>query len=246
MTEQKSKGEPLVVGILGGIASGKSTVARLFEEFGATVIDADAAAGEALRRPDIRAAVQEAFGDAAFGEDGSIDRATLARIVFDDAEKLETLNRIVHPPVAETIRSQFKEMDSQEIAVLDVPLLFEFPVIGGCDLLVFVEAPLSIREVRARDSRGWPDGEIEKREGHQAPLAEKKKSSRLIIRNDGTLEDARRKAASVWKEIVEWRRRGRGSDPSPSPSGKARPSRAGEDATHRTPSRNQPKEVKDG
>lgn len=246
MTQEVIQGAPLVVGILGGVASGKSTVARLLGELGAKVIDADRLAMQVLERPAGVEAVRGAFGEAVFAGDGTIDRAALARIVFADADKLAALTRIVHPPVVEEVRSLLGKMDSSEIAVLDVPLLIESPFVEDCDLVVFVETALPIRERRARQSRGWSSAEIPRREGHQAPLEEKKRRAHLTVRNDGSLEDARRQVTGIWNEIVKRGRRERGSGPSTGPVGRARSAGTAE-AEPRSPQRSrQPKEVEDG
>lgn len=205
MCEETRKTAPLVVGLLGGVASGKSTVARLFGEMGGRVIDADRLAGEVLQGAEGRKAIRKAFGNEVFRADGRVDPDVLSRLVFDDPEKLRRLTAIVHPPVADRIRSTLDGLGRDEIAVLDIPLLVESPFLGDCDLLVFVEAPLAVRKRRVRDVRGWDGGEIARREKHQAPLAEKIENAHLILRNQGNLEDVRREARGVWNKIENWK-----------------------------------------
>ena len=128
---------------------------------------------------------------------------------------MDELTAIVHPPVTERIRSEIASMAPGEIAVLDIPLLAESPFQAECDRLVFVEASISIRESRARAARGWSEGEVARREGMQASLAEKRARAHLIVRNEGTLDDVRRGAARAWERIVRWRKRQEAGPPGP-------------------------------
>ena len=226
MSKEPGEATPLVVGILGGVASGKSTVAELFQEMGAMVIDADELAREVLETPEGKEALQRAFGDSVLGDRGLVDRTALSKIVFQSEESLKTLNGIIHPAVSERIRSRLGLLEGSDVAVLDVPLLAETTFLGDCDLLVFVDAPIALREERARAVRGWEEGEVARRERHQSPLQEKRARADLIVANVGTIGDVRLEAGRVWKEILELGRGKRGSGSSRGAVARARPGEA--------------------
>src|SRR5437867_4754241 len=176
----------MVIGLLGGIGSGKSAVAALFAEAGAEVVDADRLARDVLETPAKAAEVAARFGPAVSGLDGRIDRRALADLVFADPRALDQLNAIVHPPVRERILERVRRHRAaragappgggkppEPVLVLDVPLLAESPLRKECDLVVFIEASEEMRRARL-EARGWAPGEMERREAHQAPLAEKR------------------------------------------------------------------------
>jgi dephospho-CoA kinase len=176
-----------VIGILGGIGSGKSAVAGAFAEMGALVLDADKFANELHRTPDVKQAVREAWGDGVFGADGELDRAKLAGIVFDNADELDRLDRIIHPRVVEHFENEVAGCrdSGRGICVIDAPLLIESGLIGLCDLTVFVECDSATRARRLAENRGWAAEEIERREAHQEPLACKRDVADIVVDNGG-------------------------------------------------------------
>lgn len=189
---------PLVVGVLGGIASGKSAVARALAEPDGIVIAADELAHQVLDSPTVLERVRARFGPGAIGADGRADRSALARAVFDPergAELRSELESWTHPLVRDRIRERLSEARASGVprVVLDVPLLLEndaqHGLAGLCDVLVFVDAPLEERERRAQRERGWPRGEVERREAAQLPLAEKKKRAHHVLSNDRGLAE---------------------------------------------------------
>jgi len=193
----------MVIGLLGGIGAGKSTVAGLFAEAGAEVVDADRLAHQVLSTPPAREKVKERFGALALGPDGRVDRRKLAERVFSDPEALRDLNAIVHPEVRERVRERVRHHRSKEttsLLVLDVPLLAGSPLLVECDALVYVEAQPQVRQART-SGRGWPPGELERRESHQAPLEEKWKLARFTVDNSGSLEATRAEVARVLREL---------------------------------------------
>jgi dephospho-CoA kinase len=197
---------PLIIGILGGIGSGKSTVARLFTEVGAHVIDADEISQAVLEEPEVRTAVRRALGDDVIRPDGVIDRKVLARKVFGSPGRLGLLTDIVHPLVRDRVRARLDSLGPEDTVVLDIPLLAESPFLEDCHRLVFVEASRRARLARVRQGRGWEPEEMDSREGHQTPLDTKRQMAHLWMENEGTLDEARAEVSRVWKEIVEWRR----------------------------------------
>jgi dephospho-CoA kinase len=157
------------------------------------VVDADRLAHEVLEETGVRERVRERFGPGVFGASGRIDRAELARAVFRDAGGRAALEQWVHPRVRERIAAEIARAREQraERIVLDVPLLLENEREHGLlelvDELVFVDAPADVRERRAREARGWPAGELARREAAQLPLAAKRARARHLIDNAGDL-----------------------------------------------------------
>jgi dephospho-CoA kinase len=197
----------MVIGLLGGIGAGKSAVAALFAEAGAEVVDADRLAHQVLLEPGARDRIAARFGQRVLAPDGSVDRKALGERVFSDPQALKELNDIVHPPVLERIRERIRSHRSGSRAasgprwlVLDVPLLAESALGAECDVLVFVEASPEARRARLRE-RGWPAGEMERREERQTPLSVKREMASLILDNSGTRESARAEVECVLREL---------------------------------------------
>lgn len=177
-----------VIGLVGGIGSGKSTVAaELAKQTGGIVIDSDREAKRALDRPDVRDQLVAWWGRGILGKDGRIDRAEVADIIFRKPEERARLEGLVHPVVRST-RAQAIERAKAAgatVAIIDAPLLFEAGVDRECDDVVFVDAPFQERADRVRASRGWDAAELERRENAQLPLEEKRRRSDDVVVNDG-------------------------------------------------------------
>jgi dephospho-CoA kinase len=153
------------------------------------LIDADAIAHEVLAGDAVTELVRARFGAGVLGPDGRPDRAALARVVFADEAARRELEGWIHPRVRDRMRAELERAANFDVAVLDVPLLLENDAVHGLcaevDLFVFVDAPTSVREQRARASRGWSAGEVERREALQVPLAEKRARADVVIDNSG-------------------------------------------------------------
>ncbi|MDH3583642.1 MAG: dephospho-CoA kinase [Phycisphaerae bacterium] len=178
-----------ILGLAGGIGSGKSTVARLMGELGATVIDADRIAREALERPDVRDRLVEWWGPEILDEQGRADRRKIAAIVFEDVEQRQRLEALVHPIVAEERDGELERAQSDpgvRLIVLDVPLLFEVGLDRTCDRVVFVDVPAETRLARVAATRGWDRSQWQQREKNQWPLDRKRGLADDIITNDST------------------------------------------------------------
>ncbi len=195
----------LNVGLTGGIASGKSTVARMLAEKGAVLIDFDeiAHAVEDPGGPVWREIVRH-FGEEILHEDRTIDRRTLGETVFADREKRELLNRLVHPAIFEEWQRRLAEIragHADAIVVSDIPLLIEAGMKGMVDLvlLVYITPEEQIRRVMARD--GFSREEAERRLAAQMPIEEKLRWADIVIRNGGSPEETRREVCTVWMEL---------------------------------------------
>ena len=196
----------LLVGLTGNIGSGKSTVAQLLSERGATIIDADVLSRRAVEvgTPAFRAIV-ERWGTSILGAEGAIDRGALRRIVFSDAAQLEQLNRIVHPAV-ERMRVALVEQARQRgdrIVVCDIPLLFEKKMTGKFDRIVLVDAPRPVRLERLVRERGLRETEAMAMIVAQMPAELKRARADFVIDNDDTLAALDRRVAEVWSALLQ-------------------------------------------
>ena len=174
-----------VIGIVGGIGAGKSTVALAFQRLGCYVIDSDTRAKEALDRPDVRDQLTQWWGSAILSPSGRVDRAKVAAIIFQDPAQRARLEALVHPIVRQD-RARMIEEASRFWAkgvIVDAPLLFEAGVDKECDAVVFVDAPRELRLQRVRQTRAWTEAEFTRRESSQLPLEEKRARSHYTISN---------------------------------------------------------------
>lgn len=165
-----------IIGILGGIGAGKSTVASEFAKLGCALIDADKLAHEVLDEENISSQITEAFGAGIIGIAGHIDREKLAQRVFDSAEQVKKLNKIVHPRVLARCReliTAYKSCKNVPAIVLDMPLLVEIGWEKKCDILVFVACNEENRLKRAGHMDGTKKNNLKKREKFQISLDKK-------------------------------------------------------------------------
>ncbi len=196
---------PSVVGLAGGIGSGKSEVARILEKLGCVVTDSDAEARRVLDSSDVKPRLVEWWGPRVLGADGRVDRSAIAKIVFADPAQRERLEGLVHPLVkasrAVVIRAAVGR--GARAAVIDAPLLFEAGVDKECDAVIFVDAPRALRLQRVREMRGWDEGELDRREAAQMPLEEKRRRSQEVVVNEGGREDLERAVSAALDRILE-------------------------------------------
>lgn len=195
------------IGLTGGIASGKSTVARRLAELGAVVVDADAVYREVVEpgSPTL-ARIAEEFGPGVVADDGSLDRAALGAIVFADRSRREVLNAITHPAVAERTLERFRqaeEADPRAVVVYDVPLLVEGTPGRGYDFdtVVVVEAPADVRRQRLIDLRGMDEDEADRRIAAQASDEDRRAIADHVVDTGGDLEGTRAQVDALWPAL---------------------------------------------
>lgn len=189
-----------VIGLTGGIGSGKSLVANYFFSLGAEIIDADQLARQAIERgSDGFDEVVAAFGDSIL-KDGDIDRRALGQIVFADSQKRKLLESIVHPRVQQGLADVRKSLKDGEILIYEIPLLVETNAKSKFDLVITVEAPLEQRIDRL-SKRGLLNSEIEKRIASQASPEERRGVADIVIENDGSEEELLRKVEAIWEDL---------------------------------------------
>jgi len=192
-----------IIGIIGGIGSGKSTVSALFQQLGAACISADNIGHQVLLLSEIKRAVHERWGSEVFDEDGEINRKKLAAVVFNDEKELTYLKSLTHPLIAEEVARQRKEHEQNGVplCLLDAPLLLESGWNHIVDQIIFVEAPIEARWDRIQ-SRGWSETEWHRREAAQLPVDEKRCRADIILDNSGDTESLRRRVETLVKNGV--------------------------------------------
>jgi dephospho-CoA kinase len=182
----KSKRKP-IIGILGRVGSGKSTVAAEFAKLGCEVIDADKIAHKLLDKPSVKKRVVASFGKAILNPTGKINHRKLADIVFADGDKLAALNKIIHPLVFKEVRKLIKKAKRQnkvKAIVLDMPLLVEVGWAKRCDKLIFVECKQQLRAKRAKKMGILDENKLKIRENFQISLDNKKSIADNTIDNN--------------------------------------------------------------
>ena len=193
----------LLVGLTGGLASGKSTVARLLTERGAVVVDADELSRRAVApgSPQLDRIV-ETFGPEVLAADGSLDRAALARVAFGDETRRRQLEAILHPEVFRLLGEAVAvHRETGHVVVFDAPLIFETGFDEACDLVVAVGANEATRVQRVMRDRGMDEGDARSRIAAQAPEAERLARADIVIENDGSLEDLERRVDELWGQL---------------------------------------------
>jgi dephospho-CoA kinase len=194
-----------VVGLTGGIASGKSTVAAMFAELGAVVVDADALVSRILTKGSpVLAEVAETFGGEVLKADGSLDRAALADKVFDDPAARKRLELITHPRVAALAAERITEAQKAgaRVIVYDAALLVETGAFRTVDVVVVVEAPVETRLQRLRERKGMEPDEAKARMAAQLDDSARSAVADHVIHNDSDLNVLRSRVKLVWETLV--------------------------------------------
>lgn len=196
-----------VIGLTGGIATGKSTVSAILENAGAVIIDADRIARMVVKKnmPAYRQILAK-FGKSVLLPDGEIDRTALGKVIFNDPQKKQLLNTIVHPYVRKETDRQLKQLEKNNpdaLVILDIPLLFEAGM--GSDLseviVVYAPEPIQVKRLMKRDHISHADAMARVRS--QMPIEEKKKLATMVIDNSGTREHTRKQTLEIFQRLKE-------------------------------------------
>lgn len=194
----------LLVGLTGNIASGKSEVARLLGERGATLIDADVLAREAVQ-PGTKAleTIVGTWGKEVLAADGTLDRGALRRIAFSDQAELEKLNAIVHPEVTRLrdVEIENAKARGDKVVVCVIPLLFERNLVNDFDYLVLIDAPRAFRLERLAEARGLEETEAMNMIASQMPAELKRARADYYVENVGSLEELEKKVDKLWATL---------------------------------------------
>lgn len=197
-----------VIGLLGGIASGKSVVAAMLCELGAGHLDADRAGHDVLRLPEVESAARDRWGEEIFGPDGHIDRARLGAKVFapspEGTAERRFLEELTHPRIGQLLIEQavdYARDPDVRALVMDAPVMMEAGWEHVCDRLVYVDAPREVRLSRAL-KRGWSKEDFSAREEAQTSPDLKKARADVIIDNSGSLESTRAQVERFWRGFI--------------------------------------------
>ena len=195
----------MIMGLTGGIASGKSTVSALFVKKGAALVDADVIARDVMLpgHPVLAAAVQE-FGDGILQPDGSLNRARLGEIVFGNPEALQTLNNLTHPAIRREIKDRMyalEEEDPRRLIIVDIPLLYESALDALFDKIIVVYVPRRVQLARLMARNGLKLEQAEDRLKSQLDIELKRRKADYVIDNSGDAESTERQVAVMWDRL---------------------------------------------
>ena len=196
-----------LIGLTGGIATGKSTVSAMLKKAGAVIIDADRIAREVVRKglPAYREIIAH-FGTGVLLPDGQINRNLLGDIIFNDHQKKQLLNGIVHPHVNDEVNRQIQQIQKNHpkaVIVLDVPLLIEAGMHTGLSDVIVVYAPQRIQIKRLMHRDHISEADALARVRSQMPIEEKKKKATIVIDNSGTIENTRKQTLDIFKQLKD-------------------------------------------
>lgn len=197
-----------VIGIVGGVGAGKSSVVKGVRGLRLQIVDADQAGHMQLRKPEVREQLLRVFGTGIATQDGEIDRKQLAMLVFGESPqhntRREQLNEIVRPGIRDEIRRQILSAPQEvDAMILDAALLLEAGWAAECDALIFIETPLEIRRERVARDRGWSAEELQKRESSQWSLERKRAACHYVVDNSGTPDVSALQMAQHLRTILE-------------------------------------------
>ncbi|TWU27335.1 dephospho-CoA kinase [Bythopirellula polymerisocia] len=198
----------LVIGLIGGIASGKSAVAKELSVLGATVLDADAAAHRVINRSSVRSALVDRWGASILDEVGQVDRRAVAKRVFSadlGRSELKFLEGLLHPLIRQEFETEIASLSQTPTpaVVIDAPLLLEAGWGELCDVLLFVDSPLADRQSRAENLRNWSPNELATREAVQLPIEEKRHQATHFVSNEGSLESLTAQVRQFWQQLPQ-------------------------------------------
>jgi len=194
-----------IIGILGGIGSGKTTVANAFAKAGCKVIDADKIAHELLEQKDVKSSIINIFGKAILTIEGKINRKKLADVVFEDSGKIKAINGIIHPLVlaqVEALISEYNTQNQVKAIVLDMPLLAEVGWEKRCNKLIFVDCKADLRLKRTMKNGILNESQLKRRENFQISLDKKKGIADNVLDNNSDCEALAKRVADILSDVV--------------------------------------------
>lgn len=194
---------PVVIGLAGGIGSGKSYVARILEEAGCVVYDADREVAALYKRADVLDTLRSWWGESV-AQCGELDRAEVARIIFEDERERERLEGYLFPLLHQRRQEMIAEAGRRGVkaVVIDAPLLFEANLDPECDRVVFVDTPRAVRLERLRARSGWDEAELARREKAQLPLEVKRERSDDCVDGSAGADELRARILGLLDEIL--------------------------------------------
>lgn len=195
----------MIIGLTGGIGSGKSTVSNMFVARGAKLVDADAIAREvvAVGSPFLNE-IAAAFGKEILQPDGSLNRERLGHLVFQNATLKKQLENILHPPIRQLIRTRMNEYDEMNpggLVIVDIPLLYESQLEGMFECIVVVYVPEEVQMARLMTREGWDEEVAKRRIATQMPIEDKRRRADVIIENQFSLAQT---ASQVEELMAKW------------------------------------------
>ena len=199
----------IILGLTGGIGSGKTRVAKIFRELGAKLIEADKIAYTIINHPQIKRALLKWYGDGIIKKTGQIDRKKLAELSFNNFENIGRLNKLTHPYIKKEISNQLRQLNNNHklkktgVVVIDAPLLLETGLDKFCDYITFIKTSYKIRLKRVLISRKWNSTEIKKREQYQIPLSKKQSKADFIINNNKLLDITTSQVKNIFQLITK-------------------------------------------
>ncbi len=202
MQKQGLRKKKIIIGLTGSFGSGKTTAAKMFKSFGARVIDLDKIAhGVILPWTKVYGRIAALFGKGVLKKNGSIDRARLSWIVFNNKALLEKLNNITHPEIIGIMNRQIKD-SRNKVIVLDAPLLIESGIEKIADKIIVVTSIQNKQVERVADKTGLSRADILKRIRQQIPLRHKARLADFIIDNNGTIAQTKKQAVKIWRKLT--------------------------------------------
>lgn len=204
MSDEGEEEADMKLGLTGSIATGKSTVARMFSERGIPVIDADQIAREVVAPgSEVLQKIADHFGRGMLQPDGALDREKLGAVVFEQPEERETLNQIIHPAIRKEMKEQAEKAESQghELVVMDIPLLFENNLAYMVDKTAVVYIPEELQKQRLIKRNNYTEKEAEQRISSQISIEEKKNKADFVVDNSAGLEQTEKQIADLLREL---------------------------------------------
>lgn len=204
---QATDSAPKIIGVVGGIASGKSYVSGLFAALGAVCVDADRIGHQVLTLPEIIDELSHIFGDTVLGPEGQLDRRQIGKLVFgsdpQSSQRLKALEQIVHPKIRQLVEHQVtiarQRVPPPKAILIDAPLLLEAGWGDLCDWILFVDSPAEHRRKRAME-RGWTAEHFAERENSQMAISEKRARATHLILN-GNNDDVPQQVLALWHQL---------------------------------------------